>query len=69
MTEVLRHATIQGAHTLWLGVWEHNARAIAFYRKYGFQRIGEHVFPVGSDPQIDWLFARPLDAHSSLVKY
>jgi ribosomal protein S18 acetylase RimI-like enzyme len=61
MTEVLRMATVQGARTLWLGVWEHNARALAFYRKYGFQRVGEHLFPVGSDPQIDWLLVRPLN--------
>jgi len=62
MTEVLRTAMAQGARTLWLGVWEGNARAIAFYRKYGFLRVGEHLFPVGSDPQIDWLLVRSLDA-------
>jgi ribosomal protein S18 acetylase RimI-like enzyme len=61
MSEVLRSAARQGARTLWLGVYEHNARAYAFYRKFGFQRVGEHVVPVGSDPQIDWLLARPLD--------
>jgi ribosomal protein S18 acetylase RimI-like enzyme len=61
MSEVLRSAVHQGARTLWLGVYEHNARAYAFYRKFGFQRVGEHVVPVGSDPQIDWLLARLLD--------
>jgi len=32
-----------GAHdTVWLGVSEHNARAIAFYRKHGFVAHGLH---------------------------
>ena len=58
MAEVLRTAAARGARTLWLGVWEHNARAIAFYRKHGFQRVGEHEFVLGTDPQTDWLMAR-----------
>ena len=41
-----------GLH-LWLGVWERNPRAIAFYRKTGFSVVGSHVFMVGSDPQTD----------------
>ena len=48
------------AETLWLGVWERNARAVAFYTKYGFGRVGEHDFVLGSDRQTDWLLARPL---------
>lgn len=46
--------------TLWLGVWEHNPRAIAFYRKFGFVEVGDHVFPLGSDPQRDIVMARSL---------
>jgi GNAT superfamily N-acetyltransferase len=49
-----------GAETLWLGVWERNPRAIAFYQKYGFLRVGEHTFVLGSDAQRDWLLARPV---------
>ena len=43
----------RGAATIWLGVWERNARAQAFYRKHGFRKVGNHVFVVGSDPQTD----------------
>lgn len=43
---------------IWLGVWEHNARAIAFYQKYGFERFGEQPFMVGTDPQTDWLMKK-----------
>lgn len=41
------------ADVVWLGVWERNPRAIAFYRKFGFVEVGDHVFSVGSDPQRD----------------
>jgi len=38
---------------IWLGVWEHNPRAIAFYKKYGFKEAGEKSFLLGSDRQRD----------------
>ncbi len=46
------------ADIIWLGVWEHNPRAIAFYRRYGFTEVGDHVFPVGDDPQRDIVMVR-----------
>jgi diamine N-acetyltransferase len=46
--------------TLWLGVWEHNARAIAFYTKCGFIDVGEHAFFVGGDEQTDRVMSRSL---------
>lgn len=42
-----------GGETLWLGVWEHNARAIRFYEKCGFRDVGAHPFLLGSDLQTD----------------
>ncbi|MDQ2855211.1 MAG: GNAT family N-acetyltransferase, partial [Acidobacteriota bacterium] len=45
---------------LWLGVWEHNGRARAFYRKWKFVEFGEHIFQLGEDPQNDILMARDL---------
>jgi ribosomal protein S18 acetylase RimI-like enzyme len=45
---------------VWLGVWERNPRAFAFYRKFGFLEVGEHVFPLGNDPQRDIVMARPV---------
>jgi len=52
-----RHA---GHDTIWLGVWERNARAQAFYRKWNFRTIGEHMFQLGSDLQRDILMERSL---------
>jgi ribosomal protein S18 acetylase RimI-like enzyme len=50
----------QGRDWIWLGVWEHNHRAQAFYAKWGFERFGEHIFIVGLDAQTDWWMKRPL---------
>lgn len=47
-----------GASSIWLGVWEHNPRAIAFYEKCGFRDVGSHPFLVGSDLQTDRLMSR-----------
>lgn len=43
-----------------LGVWEHNVRAQKFYSKWGFEKIGEKVFMVGTGPQVDWSYERQL---------
>jgi ribosomal protein S18 acetylase RimI-like enzyme len=43
---------------IWLGVWEKNARAIAFYRKWGFQIVGAKTFALGADIQVDHVMLR-----------
>jgi GNAT superfamily N-acetyltransferase len=53
MDEVKTVARKRGAKTLWLGVWEKNDRARAFYAKCGFADAGEHIFLFGTDPQTD----------------
>lgn len=40
---------------LWLGVWEHNPRAIRFYEKNGLRIFGSHPFPFGDEIQTDYL--------------
>jgi ribosomal protein S18 acetylase RimI-like enzyme len=45
---------------IWLGVWEHNARAIAFYKKWGFEIFGDHIFMLGDDAQTDVLMKKNL---------
>ena len=53
MDRVKAEARGRGAKTLWLGVWERNDRARAFYVKSGFADVGEHIFLFGTDPQTD----------------
>lgn len=45
---------------IWLGVWEHNKRAIGFYKQWGFEKFGEHDFVLGNDVQRDWLMKKIL---------
>jgi len=47
-----------GFDTVWLGVWEQNHKALAFYEKMGFQRFGEHVFTLGTEVQNDFLMKK-----------
>lgn len=58
MQACLDEAKRQGYKTLWLGVWENNARARAFYGKWNFHEVGTHVFQLGEDPQTDILMER-----------
>jgi len=53
MQQALAVARTQHASGLWLGVWERNARAIAFYRRQGFRDVGSQIFVLGSDRQTD----------------
>ncbi|MFZ6013674.1 MAG: GNAT family N-acetyltransferase [Bacteroidota bacterium] len=61
METCISHAKQLGCDTIWLGVWEYNPRAIAFYEKWGFEKFGEHVFMVGNDPQTDFLLKKKLN--------
>lgn len=38
---------------IWLGVWEHNQKAINFYKKNGFVEFDKHIFKLGNDLQTD----------------
>lgn len=60
MRAALDAAIARGADVAWLGVWERNARAVAFYGKWGFVPVGSQTFVMGTDPQRDHVLARPL---------
>lgn len=53
MVAVRALAQRRGSDRLWLGVWERNARAIAFYEKNGFLAVGDQPFMLGLDRQRD----------------
>jgi ribosomal protein S18 acetylase RimI-like enzyme len=54
------YAKTAGYETVWLGVWEHNAKAITFYKKHGFEKFSAHVFVLGADEQTDWLMKKDI---------
>jgi len=45
---------------IWLGVWDNNENAIAFYKKMGFVPTGSHSFYMGDDEQIDLIMTKTL---------
>lgn len=45
---------------IWLGVWEKNENAIAFYQKMGFVQTGAHSFYMGDDEQVDLIMTKTL---------
>jgi ribosomal protein S18 acetylase RimI-like enzyme len=53
-------ARARGAREFWLGVFERNERAQAFYRKCGFRKVGTQIFVVGTDPQNDHVMLKEL---------
>lgn len=47
-------------NAIWLGVWEKNDQALAFYKKLGFIRTGQHSFWMEDDEQIDYILTKKL---------
>ena len=60
MNQGLEYAQKKKYEWMWLGVWEKNVRAQKFYTKWGFERFSEHIFQMGDDPQVDWLYKKKL---------
>ena len=55
LADVERIARQRGKTYIWLGVWELNTSAIAFYERYGFRKTGTHDFYMGGERQTDYL--------------
>ncbi len=56
--QILLEAAIQatrdaGNDVLWLGAWDQNLDAAAFYERFGFQTVGEKPFMMGAEEQTD----------------
>lgn len=47
-----------GKSKIWLGVWEKNENAIAFYEKMGFVQRGSHSFFMGDEEQLDYIMVK-----------
>lgn len=53
MEHAISLAKSEGFKTLWLGVWQHKLDSIAFYKRMGFEKFGEHDFRMGDELQTD----------------
>jgi ribosomal protein S18 acetylase RimI-like enzyme len=58
MAACLARADDMGRTAIWLGVWEKNLRAIQFYEKWGFRKVGMKPFILGQDVQHDYIMQR-----------
>ena len=48
---------------IWLGVWEKNEKALAFYKKNNFIKISQHSFFMGDDEQLDYIMKKDLKSY------
>lgn len=53
LEQAIAFAKASGAQAMWLGMWRHNQRAFAFYRKQGFHLVGEMEYVFGSQTELD----------------
>jgi GNAT superfamily N-acetyltransferase len=60
MAACLDLARAWGADVLWLGVWEHNDKALAFYGRCGFREAGDHIFQIGQQVDRDLILVKAL---------
>ncbi|WP_147536205.1 GNAT family N-acetyltransferase [Bacillus marasmi] len=58
--EALEIAKERNKKLVWLGVWEKNQNAIAFYKKMGFVQTGAHSFYMGAEEQVDYIMTKIL---------
>lgn len=58
MQKAIEFALALQKHTIWLGVWEENKKAIAFYECSGFQKTGTHTFTLGNEEQLDYIMEK-----------
>ncbi|MFJ7936013.1 GNAT family N-acetyltransferase [Sporosarcina sp. NPDC096371] len=60
MNKGIEIAVEQNKKNIWLGVWEKNENAIAFYKKIGFVQTGAHTFYMGDEKQTDFIMTKKL---------
>jgi ribosomal protein S18 acetylase RimI-like enzyme len=60
MLASLGQAATAGANGMWLGVNSQNAKAIRFYEKSGFRKVGAKSFNLGNTVEHDFVMERAL---------
>lgn len=55
---VFQQAELKNKIYVWLGVWEKNVNAISFYKKIGFEEVGQHSFRIGNEIQSDLIMKK-----------
>ncbi|MFG6113751.1 GNAT family N-acetyltransferase [Halobacillus sp. MO56] len=60
LNKAMEIAWNENKQKIWLGVWEKNENAIAFYKKMGFVQTGAHSFYMGDEKQTDIIMTKRL---------
>lgn len=60
LNKALEIALERNKKEIWLGVWEKNENALAFYKKMGFVQTGAHSFYMGVEEQTDFIMTKTL---------
>jgi diamine N-acetyltransferase len=58
MDAALTWFTEQQRTPLYIGVWSENFGAQRFYERYGFRKVGEYGFPVGTTVDHEFILKR-----------
>ncbi|MGO4889509.1 GNAT family N-acetyltransferase [Anaerobacillus sp. MEB173] len=60
LNKAIEKAMEHNKKKIWLGVWEKNENAMAFYKKMGFDQTGSHSFYMGDEEQTDFIMTKTL---------
>ncbi|MCM3597869.1 GNAT family N-acetyltransferase [Metabacillus idriensis] len=60
LNKAVEIAMERNKRNIWLGVWEKNENANAFYKKMGFVQTGAHAFYMGDEEQMDFIMTKTL---------
>ncbi|MEC2061284.1 GNAT family N-acetyltransferase [Bacillus stercoris] len=69
LNKAIEIALERNKKNIWLGVWEENKNAIAFYKKMGFVQTGAHSFYMGDEEQTDLIMTKTLTSYFSKGGY
>ncbi|KIL42748.1 GNAT family acetyltransferase [Jeotgalibacillus alimentarius] len=61
LDQAIQTAIDHQKNSIWLGVWEKNEGAIAFYKRMGFEETGVHSFYMGDEEQFDLIMKKQID--------
>ena len=60
LNKAMEVAMERNKRKVWLGVWEKNENAMAFYKKMGFVQTEAHSFYMGDEEQTDFIMTKTL---------
>lgn len=63
LDKAIEFALYKNKDYIWLGVWEKNEKAIAFYKKNDFKIISQHSFFMGEEEQLDYIMKKDLKSN------